>query len=592
MRMRFSAFALLVALVFGPAIGCKKSNPDEKSQAETKKPTATPPPAPKTVARIHSLGLKRILADTNAACLKTIWDLPETVRLKDQTLDKLAISPWRNDVPELRSFIEKVSGPSTNQNLIFTNYPAMVAGHPLASKLRPILEDLLQEEVYLEARNVGSEPGEIFLGARLEDNRSSLWQANLQSVLETVSGTHALQTSNTFTLHLPNPLHAGGTAFQYPAANVSFSRAGAWSLLLISPDTNSTWLKEITARIQSNPAGIPFQASGTNACFEIDVQPLPFLAALGFKAALPAVLSEVSLSVLPNTTNLITAGKLQFSSPVPEVEKWTVPVGLIHEPLFSFTAVQGLKALLAQCPEWQSLQAGEPPNQFFMWGQSGSPFLDFFALPTPAASNIVDKVSDKLMQAFNPALTANRMGMLERATNYYGLTWEKVPILKPFLEAVGLDEGNFVFGGFAANTSTNNPPPAETLAALLNTPNLVYYDRENTGPRVESWLYVSQLFRIVLRHAQISPDSASLNWIKAILQKISPTTTMLVKTGSSELALHRESQMGLTSLELHVLVDWLESPTLPCGFHTTIRELTPLHPLRPGTNTSAATPKR
>src|SRR5882757_7350227 len=118
MYVRSITLNLLALFLLVSAGACKKS----ESAAGM---AAIPPASGELLARIHWLGKKRLAAETNAAFFMGLWNLPETARLEAQTLDKLAAAPWR------------VLLKSTD-----TNVPSAL--------LRPLLEDLLQEEWYLE----------------------------------------------------------------------------------------------------------------------------------------------------------------------------------------------------------------------------------------------------------------------------------------------------------------------------------------------------------------------------------------------------------------------------------------------------------
>src|SRR5437016_4530100 len=93
---------LVLALLLALTGGCNKSSPgtpgNRNTEASKNATTETPKPrnteAP-VVARLHWLGKKRIAADTNSAYFMTIWNLPESKKLEEQTLDKLATAPWR-----------------------------------------------------------------------------------------------------------------------------------------------------------------------------------------------------------------------------------------------------------------------------------------------------------------------------------------------------------------------------------------------------------------------------------------------------------------------------------------------------------------
>ena len=151
--------ALLVAVV----AGCKKSEPATDASG-TKPATNSAGWNDNSVLRLHWLGRQRLAADTNAEEFLGIWKLPESARLENQTLDKLALAPWR----------------------VFKG-DAATNGAPTSS-LRPLLDDLVQEETYLEVRQATNQPVEWVLAVRLSEARARLWETNLATVIESLTG--------------------------------------------------------------------------------------------------------------------------------------------------------------------------------------------------------------------------------------------------------------------------------------------------------------------------------------------------------------------------------------------------------------------
>jgi hypothetical protein len=107
---------------------------------------------------------------------------------------------------------------------------------------------------------------------------------------------------------------------------------------------------------------------------------------------------------------------------------------------------------------------------------------------------------------------------------------------------------------------------------ILSRTNLVYYDWEITGPRVTSGLELGQTARQILRQAQMSLDSASLNWLGVLVPRLGTSATIVSLTAPNQLAFARKSTLGFTALELHLLADWLESPQFPCGLHSMLAQ--------------------
>jgi hypothetical protein len=152
--------------------------------------------------------------------------------------------------------------------------------------------------------------------------------------------------------------------------------------------------------------------------------------------------------------------------------------------------------------------------------------------------------------------------------------------MAPFMQSVGLSQGDFVFGGLVPSPLTNRPPAAELLNTVLGDTNLVAYDWELTGPRIDQWLHFGQLVRFALHLAQVPPKSASFAWLTALEHRLSGCVTAVTRTGPAQLSLVRRSELGFSAAELDWLADWLESPRFPRGLNTFLGEPIPLPRLK------------
>ncbi len=123
--------------------------------------TQASPPAADLMARIHFAGAEQISADTNAVAFTNLWCSPEAQALRGQTLNKLSRAPcnW------LKSKISPGAGDG-------------------AAQLRPLLDDLLSAEWFLQVGDATNGSPEFALAIRLDAGRMQLWQTNLGNVLE------------------------------------------------------------------------------------------------------------------------------------------------------------------------------------------------------------------------------------------------------------------------------------------------------------------------------------------------------------------------------------------------------------------------
>jgi hypothetical protein len=155
-----------------------------------------------------------------------------------------------------------------------------------------------------------------------------------------------------------------------------------------------------------------------------------------------------------------------------------------------------------------------------------------------------------------------------QATNGIGVLWSNLPIMDPFLRAVSTTGGDFALIGMNPEVLTNRPPPPVLFQQVLGATNLVIYDWELTGPRIEQWLFTGQFLRMISHVAQVPPKSATVAWLSALGSQLGNSATAVTKTGPSEVSFTRGSSIGLTAVELHLLADWLESPQFPRGLNT------------------------
>jgi hypothetical protein len=242
---------------------------------------------------------------------------------------------------------------------------------------------------------------------------------------------------------------------------------------------------------------------------------------------------------------------------------------LIHQPLNSFLAVRGLAPWLAAMPAWQKLKLAPPPNQAYFWAQPGIPFQTYFAAPLPAASNQLYQLAGRLMQNANPWLATNGEGNFQWQPRLPGIVWNDANIISPFLRPATANGQDYFLGGlYPLNPGSSSQPLAELMPAVFGTTNLVYYHTEQTGFRVEDYLFITQLLRLVFHKPQLPPEATTTRWLKSVVTLLAGSTTIVTQPGAERLAMTRISTIGFTALELHLLADWLESPEFPLGLYS------------------------
>jgi len=479
-----------------------------------------------TILRVHWLGKKKISADTNSEGLMAVWKMPESVSLEAQTLDKLSLAPWRL----LRG----------QTNLAVTNL------------LRPLLQDLIDGESYVEVRrpaNPTNAPEEMILAVRLDNSRSGLWQTNVAAALESLTGIKPVSTDQGWFLkkhHAPNL--------------IEFARAGEWTVLGAAENQNRLFT-QILARIQSDHH--PFDAAPTNCWLQVDAD-LPRVAGIfGHSANLAATFPRISFALAGDGKDVHTQGDLNFPEPVAvELKPWNIPTNLIGADLLSFSALRGWTPGLISRLWKEAVISNPPPCEFYAWSLNGFPMQTYFAAPVVDASNAVSKLSDFIMQESMTHFATNDLVRFERAKTFNGLQWKGAPFVSPFLKSVEGAKGGFVFGGFFPHATTGQSPP-RFLRDLPNRTNLLYFDWEVTGPRIEQLIYLSQFIRFVQGKPQLPARSASLAFLLRMTKTLGPSRTEIVAAGPQRFHFERSSGIPFPALELQILAYWMESPQFP-----------------------------
>src|SRR6185436_1746174 len=126
----------------------------------------------------------------------------------------------------------------------------------------------------------------------------------------------------------------------------------------------------------------------------------------------------------------------------------------------------------------------------------------------PDASNYVYQLSDLILKKGTNFFATNDIAVFKRSEAYNGLEWKGLPAMSPFLKSQKEKGADFVLAGLIPETGTNIPPGPELTQQILQPANLVCYDWELTGPRVDQWRYIAQFIRFALFKKQMIGESA------------------------------------------------------------------------------------
>jgi hypothetical protein len=490
---------------------------------------ANPAPPSDLLLRAHFLGLDRIFADAGAAKQKQIWSLPATADMRNQAFNQLARLPFQvlsNQLPK----------GMTNQ----------------AGLLRPLFEDLLPGESFLEWQGSAGKPTEFVLAVQMPDERARLWSTNLWRTLEGWKlGT--LTAAKT---------EAGeGWVYKHRdgSGGCALTRAGQWVVFGLGPEGlagHARMVQRIKAdgRPGPKPTGHWLEA-------EANLERLkPWLPPLA-----PYAHPPVAHLALSNHAEYVrSVVRLEF----PEghgwkSETWVIPKSLILDPLISFTAARGIAPLLAPWKLFRQVALDPPPNQVVGWADAPMPFFTQVAMPVKDAGPQLMRMAPLLPGAIFSNGVAKATSSIRWDSNRHAVVWGGLPVASPQLAAVKDGANQFLLGSlFVPLAGTNRAPPA-LFKEVENRPNLCYYDWEITGQRLLQWRALYQLADIVTSRGFISTNAPTQRWLVTMAPALGNTVTEVTATSPTELTLVRTSHAGLTGFEMVSLMRWLDSPDFP-----------------------------
>jgi hypothetical protein len=515
--MRFCIVTLgVVALVL--ATGCgRKEGP------------ATATDSSSTLVRWHFVGTGQLAADTNAAKLKSIWDLPETQRVVEQTAMKLSHTA--------RTLFPDSVDPAQDQRV--------------AALLRPMIDELPRTESYGQVRRDADRPVEWTLLVRLSANRSGVWSSNITELMGVLKAGDVTTKSS------------GGTA-SHEVRRTGNPGVIRWAVdrdwFALSVGRESTPALDGAMR-QIKQSGRPVGVA-SNYWLETELD-LPRLARLvDFRPQFRW--PSIQLSVTGRGEDLRTTGRMTYSEPsTGPMEAWRIPTNVMTEPLISFTTARGVEPLLRSSQVFSRLGIEPVPNQFFVWAQSSIPFQTFWAWPSHNATNNLPIAAQRAREILGTTWQQRGLAQIEWQSTNRHVIWKGLPVVLPFLRSVNIGSQEFVLGGLFPTVATTNPPPPELLAQVTSRSNLVYYDWEITQDRLAQWTILNQTASVIANKSQFRTNLPALPWLGKVGPLLGNTITEVTADSPTQWSLVRRSHMGLTGFEIVALVRWLESTNFP-----------------------------
>jgi len=212
------------------------------------------------------------------------------------------------------------------------------------------------------------------------------------------------------------------------------------------------------------------------------------------------------------------------------------------------------------------------PNQFSAWGVSNEQCRAYLAAPVPNAQAAIVRLSTSL-PPFAQTSLGQVLGEFYFVSNRSYFAWSGIPFVQPYLQPATNAGQQFIHAGVFPLPAVQAPAPPDLFSQLGTRANLVYYDWEITPQRIWSGRLMFDLVSILSKRFPQAADSASKNWIVAVMPELwkdqanpSQTVTEINQTAPNELMLVRKSHLGFTGFELAALSAWIDSPGFPLRY--------------------------
>jgi hypothetical protein len=334
-------------------------------------------------------------------------------------------------------------------------------------------------------------------------------------------------------------------------------RAGKWLVLGLGQDKLTlapVWLQ------QAKQTQRPLPGLGANL---LEVQAdLP-----GLRGWLPILadfpLPPARLTMTGRGENVRTEVRFQFPGKVPwTFEPWKIPTNLVSEPLASFTVARGVAPWLERIRGMKELGLKPIPNQFCSWSVTNEAARLYFTVPIADATNAMKGLAPGVAK-MTFSHFGRPIGDFLYISNRAELTWKGVPFIQPFLRAARGPDSEYLLGGVFFLERRHTPAPPDLYAQLGHRAELLYYDWELTGHRLEHSMQLYDLANMMASRRPAPATTASKKWMLAAGPRLHDSVTEITQTAPQELFLVRKSGIGFSGFELATFSAWLDSAGFP-----------------------------
>ena len=470
------------------------------------------------MAQYSFAGGERLVEDANLETLKRIAALPSTKAFFKLAVDRIAT--------------------------LLADELGLDSRPPAISALRPLVSDWLGAESLGSFGLASSNRLDFVIALRLDAQRTQVWRDHLSQALGEPGET----------------IRTGGfSGWSWSGAGESNSfwlvPAREWLVVGRGNSLLPLQVKYLEAITRQGYAGSPLKEN----LLEADLDVPRWSPGLTGRAPLfkPA---HLRINVAAKADHFDIAAHAVYPEAIPWTSQpWQIPSEWVRSPLISFTAGRDVAAFLHLGPELTGIEHSPLTNQFCMWALGQLVFQTSMAWPVPNGSNALETLATNLPE-FNRDLQRFNGSQLGWVPNRSRLIFSNLGIVVPSIEAGLAKEGQFLLMSVFPLGSGNQPAPEELWKQIAGRPDLVYYDWESTGPRLQQWRLLNPLLLHPSREGSdetVEAMVAKENWLNGIGSPKGNAVTIMTRTSPNELSLVRTAPLGLTGIEWIWLSDWI-----------------------------------
>jgi hypothetical protein len=248
--------------------------------------------------------------------------------------------------------------------------------------------------------------------------------------------------------------------------------------------------------------------------------------------------------------------------------------------------MQNVAPFLHASTDLGKLKVNPLTREAYVWSMPDIPFRTYATYRVDQVDGVFPDLATQMPALFNSDLDKAMRGQFFLSSNHTQIIWKDLPFISPIITAKKLKSGEYVYASFFPNPKKNQPIPSELLSQITSRTNIIYYDWELTGPRLQQWRALAVIlplgvdkprYRPASRSSQKAPPSVGSvrtpvttpskassvvpnyreEWLTELIPYLGNSVTVATLDGVQNVTVERSSHIGFTGVELVLLSNWL-----------------------------------